>query len=111
MMSSSSSPHSTVALGLFIQNLGFIEPGLVKIIKYFLYTYTFKTKEELMEIIEGQLNDIRLLEAEIDEMWNLLDDIKESESMTSMVLGGRELMTVDDMTAEQIASFFTPIDE
>jgi len=44
-------------------------------------------------------------------MWNLLDDIKESESMTSMVLGGRELMTVDDMTAEQIASFFTPIDE
>ena len=72
---------------------------------------TSKTKEELMEIIEGQLNDIRLLEAEIDEMWNLLDDIKESENMTSMVLGGRELMTVDDMTAEQIASFFTPIDE
>ncbi len=72
---------------------------------------TSKTKEELMEIIEGQLNDIRLLEAEIDEMWNLLDDIKESESMTSMVLGGRELMTVDNMTAEQIASFFTPIDE
>ena len=72
---------------------------------------TSKTKEELMAIIEGQLNDIRLLEAEIDEMWNLLDDIKQSESMTSMVLGGRELMTVDDMTAEQIASFFTPIDE
>ena len=72
---------------------------------------TSKTKEELMAIIEGQLSDIRLLEAEIDEMWNLLDDIKESESMTSMVLGGRELMTVDDMTAEQIASFFTPIDE
>ena len=72
---------------------------------------TSKTKEELMDIIEGQLNDIRLLEAEIDEMWNLLDDIKESESMTSMVLGGRELMTIDDMTAEQIASFFTPIDE
>ena len=72
---------------------------------------TSKTKEELMEIIEGQLNDIRLLEAEIDEMWNLLDDIKESESMTSMVLGGRELVTLDDMTAEQIASFFTPIDE
>ena len=72
---------------------------------------TSKTKEELMAIIEGQLNDIRLLEAEIDGMWNLLDDIKESESMTSMVLGGRELMTIDDMTAEQIASFFTPIDE
>jgi hypothetical protein len=72
---------------------------------------TSKTKEELMAIIEGQLSDIRLLEAEIDEMWNLLDDIKQSESMTSMVLGGRELMTVDDMTAEQIASFFTPIDE
>jgi hypothetical protein len=72
---------------------------------------TSETKEELMAIIEGQLNDIRLLEAEIDEMWNLLDDIKESESMTSMVLGGRELMTIDDMTAEQIASFFTPIDE
>ena len=58
---------------------------------------TSKTKEELMEIIEGQLNDIRLLEAEIDEMWNLLD--------------GRKLVTIDDMTAEQIASFFTPIDE
>jgi hypothetical protein len=72
---------------------------------------TSKTKEELMAIIEGQLNDIRLLEAEIDEMWNLLDDIKESESMTSMVLGGRKLVTIDDMTAEQIASFFTPIDE
>ena len=72
---------------------------------------TSKTKEELMAIIEGQLNDIRLLEAEIDEMWNLLDDIKESESMTSMHLRGRELMTIDDMTAEQIASFFTPIDE
>ena len=72
---------------------------------------TSKTKEELMAIIEGQLNDIRLLEAEIDEMWNLLDDIKESESMTSMVLGGRKLVTIDDMTAEQITSFFTPIDE
>ena len=72
---------------------------------------TSKTKEELMAIIEGQLNDIRLLEAEIDEMWNLLDDIKESESMTSMMLGGRKLMTIGDMTAEQIASFFTPIDE
>tara|TARA_R100001377_G_scaffold73292_1_gene49227 strand:+ start:205 stop:453 length:249 start_codon:yes stop_codon:yes gene_type:complete len=72
---------------------------------------TSKTKEELMDIIEAQLSDIRLLEAEIDGMWNLLDDIKESESMTSMVLGGRKLMTIDDMTAEQIASFFTPIDE
>jgi len=72
---------------------------------------TSKTKEELMAIIEAQLSDIRLLEAEIDGMWNLLDDIKESESMTSMVLGGRKLMTIDDMTAEQIASFFTPIDE
>jgi hypothetical protein len=51
------------------------------------------------------------LEAEIDEMWNLLDDIKESENMTSMMLGGRKLMTIGDMTAEQIASFFTPIDE
>jgi hypothetical protein len=85
---------------LFTMHLGDINMSL-----------TSKTKEELMAIIEGQLNDIRLLEAEIDEMWNLLDDIKESESMTSMVLGGRELMTIDDMTAEQIASFFTPIDE
>jgi prefoldin subunit 5 len=72
---------------------------------------TSKTKEELMDIIESQLSDIRLLEAEIDEMWNLLDDIKESENMTSMMLGGRKLMTIGDMTAEQIASFFTPIDE
>tara|TARA_R110002074_G_scaffold108656_1_gene234436 strand:+ start:865 stop:1113 length:249 start_codon:yes stop_codon:yes gene_type:complete len=72
---------------------------------------TSKTKEELMAIIESQLSDIRLLEAEIDEMWNLLDDIKESENMTSMMLGGRKLMTIGDMTAEQIASFFTPIDE
>ena len=64
-----------------------------------------------MDIIESQLSDIRLLEAEIDEMWNLLDDIKESENMTSMMLGGRKLMTIGDMTAEQIASFFTPIDE
>jgi len=72
---------------------------------------TSKTKEELMDIIEAQLNDIKLLEAEIDGMWSLLDDIKESESMTSTVLGGRKPVTLDDMTAEEIATFWRAIDE
>ena len=72
---------------------------------------TSKTKEELMDIIEGQLDDIKMLEAEIDGMWSLLDDIKESESMTSTVIGERKPVTIKDMTAEEIASFFTPIDE
>jgi len=72
---------------------------------------TSKTKEELMDIIEGQLNDIRMLEAEIEQMWILLEDIKESESMTSMVLGDRKPVTLDDMTAEEIATFFRAIDE
>ena len=47
---------------------------------------TSKTKEELMDIIEGQLNDIRMLEAEIDGMWSLLDDIKESEQIINSEL-------------------------
>ena len=72
---------------------------------------TSKTKEELMDIIEGQLSDIRMLEAEIEQMWILLEDIKESESMTSMVLGDRKPVTLDDMTAEEIATFFRAIDE
>jgi len=72
---------------------------------------TSKTKEELMDIIEGQLSDIRMLEAEIEQMWILLEDIKESESMTSMVLGSRKPVTLDDMTAEEIATFFRAIDE
>ena len=72
---------------------------------------TSKTKEELMDIIEGQLGDIKMLEAEIEGMWVLLEDIKESESMTYAMLGERKPVTIKDMTAEEIASFFTPIDE
>jgi cell shape-determining protein MreC len=44
--------------------------------------YENRTKKELIEIIEGQLDDIKELEAENDELWKLLDDIKESESIT-----------------------------
>jgi hypothetical protein len=72
---------------------------------------TSKTKEELMDIIEGQLGDIKMLEAEVEGMWDLLEDIKDSESMTYAVLGERKPVTIKDMTAEEIASFFTPIDE
>jgi len=72
---------------------------------------TSKTKEELMDIIEGQLGDIKMLEAEVKGMWDLLEDIKDSESMTYAVLGERKPVTIKDMTAEEIASFFTPIDE
>jgi hypothetical protein len=72
---------------------------------------TSKTKEELMDIIEGQLGDIKMLEAEVEGMWDLLEDIKDSESMTYAMLGERKPVTIKDMTAEEIASFFTPIDE
>ena len=72
---------------------------------------TSKTKEELADIIEGQLNDIKMLEAEIEGMWALLEYIKESEDMTYTALGERKPVTIKDMTAEEIASFFTPIDE
>ena len=52
-----------------------------------------------------------MLEAEIEGMWALLEDIKESEDMTYTALGERKPVTIKDMTAEEIASFFTPIDE
>ncbi len=72
---------------------------------------TSTTKEELMDIIEGQLGDIKMLEAEVEGMWDLLEDIQYSESMTYAMLGERKPVTIKDMTAEEIASFFTPIDE
>jgi hypothetical protein len=68
--------------------------------------YTNRTKKELIEIIEGQLDDIKELEAEINEMWKLLDDIKESESVTFAVLDATQ-----PLTSEVIASFYDPIDE
>jgi len=68
--------------------------------------YTNRTKKELVEIIEGQLDDIKELEAEISEMWKLLDDIKESESITYAVLD-----VTKPLTPEVIASFYDPIDE
>ena len=68
--------------------------------------YENSTKKELIEIIEGQLNDIIELEAENDEIWKLLEDIKESESITYSVLD-----TTKPLTPEVIAGFFDPIDE
>ena len=68
--------------------------------------YTNRTKKELIEIIEGQLNDIIELEAENDELWKLLEDIKESESITYAVLD-----VTKPLTPEVIASFYDPIDE
>jgi len=68
--------------------------------------YENSTKKELIEIIEGQLNDIKELEAENDELWKLLDDIKESESITYSVLD-----VTKPLTPEVIAGFFDPIDE
>ena len=68
--------------------------------------YENNTKKELIEIIEGQLNDIKELEAENDELWKLLDDIKESESITYSVLDATK-----PLTPEVIAGFFDPIDE
>ena len=68
--------------------------------------YMNRTKRELIEIIEGQLNDIKELEAENDELWKLLDDIKESESISYSVLD-----VTKPLTPEVIAGFFDPIDE
>jgi hypothetical protein len=68
--------------------------------------YENSTKKELIEIIEGQLNDIKELEAENDEIWKLLEDIKESESITYSVLD-----VTKPLTPEVIAGFFDPIDE
>ena len=68
--------------------------------------YTNRTKKELIEIIEGQLDDIKELEAENSEMWKLLEDIKESESITFAVLD-----VTKPLTSEVIASFYDPIDE
>ena len=68
--------------------------------------YTNRTKKELIEIIEGQLDDIKELEAENNEAWKLLDDIKESESITFAVLDATKRLT-----PEVIASFYDPIDE
>ena len=68
--------------------------------------YTNRTKKELVEIIEGQLDDIKELEAENNELWKLLEDIKESESITLAVLD-----VTKPLTSEVIASFYDPIDE
>ena len=68
--------------------------------------YENSTKKELIEIIEGQLNDIIELEAENDEIWKLLEDIKESESIAYSVLD-----VTKPLTPEVIAGFFDPIDE
>ena len=68
--------------------------------------YTNRTKKELIEIIEGQLDDIKELEAENNELWKLLEDIKESESITYAVLD-----VTKPLTPEVIASFYDPIDE
>jgi hypothetical protein len=65
-----------------------------------------RTKKELVEIIDRQLSDIEELEAENNELWKLLDDIKESESITFAVLD-----TTKQLTPEVIASFYDPIDE
>ena len=68
--------------------------------------YENSTKKELIDIIEGQLNDIIELEAENNELWKLLDDIKESESISYSVLD-----VTKPLTPEVIAGFFDPIDE
>ena len=68
--------------------------------------YENSTKKELIDIIEGQLNDIIELEAENNELWKLLDDIKESESIAYSVLD-----VTKPLTPEVIAGFFDPIDE
>jgi len=68
--------------------------------------YENSTKKELIDIIEGQLNDIIELEAENNEIWKLLEDIKESESIAYSVLD-----VTKPLTPEVIAGFFDPIDE
>tara|TARA_R110000824_G_scaffold19644_1_gene75627 strand:+ start:422 stop:637 length:216 start_codon:yes stop_codon:yes gene_type:complete len=69
--------------------------------------YMNQTKKELISIIEGQLDDIKELEAENDELWKLLDDIKESESITFAVLDKTKPMTLEDIAM----TIMKPIDE
>ena len=69
--------------------------------------YMNRTKKELIAIIEGQLDDIKELEAENDELWKLLDDIKESESITFAVLDKTKPMTLEDIALK----IMKPIDE
>ena len=69
--------------------------------------YMNRTKKELIAVIEGQLDDIRELEAENDELWKLLDDIKESESITFAVLDKAKPMTLEDIALK----IMKPIDE
>ena len=71
--------------------------------------YMNQTKKELISIIEGQLDDIKELEAENDELWKLLDDIKESESITFAVLDD---VKFKKLSLEDIAmTIMKPIDE
>jgi len=71
--------------------------------------YMNRTKKELIAIIEGQLDDIKELEAENDELWKLLDDIKESESITFAVLDD---VKFKKLSLEDIAmTIMKPIDE
>ena len=70
--------------------------------------YMNRTKKELIAIIEGQLNDIKELEAENDELWKLLEDIKESESITFAVLDD---VKFKKLSLEDIAGIMPPIDE
>ena len=67
-----------------------------------------RTKKELIAIIEGQLEDIKELEAENDELWKLLEDIKESESITFAVLDD---VKFKKLSLEDIAGIMRPIDE
>jgi len=73
--------------------------------------YMNQTKKELIAIIEGQLDDIKELEAENDELWKLLEDIKESESITFAVLDKAPLDPTKPLTPEVIAGLYEPIDE
>ena len=73
--------------------------------------YMNRTKKELVAIIEGQLDDIKELEAENDELWKLLEDIKESESITFAVLDKAPLDPTKPLTPEVIAGLYEPIDE
>ena len=70
--------------------------------------YMNRTKKELIMIIEGQLDDIKELEAENDELWKLLEDIKESESITFAVLDD---VKFKKLSLEDIAGIMAPIDE
>jgi len=73
--------------------------------------YMNRTKKELIAIIEGQLDDIKELEAENDELWKLLEDIKESESITFAVLEASPIDITKPLTPEVIACVYEPIDE